>query len=84
MAEIQRYLGYGKLYSSPPQPEPRFLYDLSSSVAVSPENTMAHTLLARDFMRCESASTDSGVDSLRTTEPHVTAAVPAATGPDDG
>lgn len=84
MAEIQRYLEHGTFYSSPPQPEPRFVYEDSNSIAVLPDNPMAHTLLASAFTRCQSASTDSRIESLQTTEPHVTAAVPATTGSDDG
>jgi hypothetical protein len=84
MAEIQRYLRHGTLYSSPPQPEPRFLYEHSNSVAVLPDNPMEHTLLVSVFTRCQSASTDIRIESLQTTEPHVTAAVPTTTGSDDG
>jgi hypothetical protein len=81
MVEIQRYLG---LYSSSPQSKPQFLCNISSSVAALPENPMAHTLLASAFTRRQSANTDSKIESLHTTEPHITAAVPATTGPDDG
>ncbi|KAF2997408.1 hypothetical protein E8E13_005380 [Curvularia kusanoi] len=46
MAQIQKYLEQGGLYDSPPQPQPRLLYDFNTIATEFPREPMAHDLFS--------------------------------------